>query len=229
MPAGTVEILRAVAPGVARQAAKILRAAALGVARQAAEILRPTVPGVARQAVEKQGPALLKKGEEGIPIRKDGLQRPSSEGAALPEQLHQPIVQEARQSLPPVVPPQQEAQQVGGVPDEFGREVEDMPKHEVPGRVLPEPARPVAFLRSVERVEVATVEQRDDRVAESGKQIVQAEGKPPTGLHQIVGKRRPIVPLGAHDDFEAGALVPVPARPEPRFVVEGGIRRDPRR
>ena len=78
----------------------------------------------------------------------------------------------------------------------------------------------MAFLRSVERVEVASVERRDDRVAESGKQIVQAEGKPPAGLQQIVGKRRPIVPLGAHDDFEAGALVPVPARPEPRFVVE---------
>ena len=96
--------------------------------------------------------------------------------------MHQPIVQEARQLLPSVVPPQQEAQQVGGAPDELGREVEDVPKHEVPGRVLPEPARPVAFLCSVKRVEVATVERRDDRVAESGKQVVQAEGKPPTGL-----------------------------------------------
>ena len=182
--------------------------------------MRPTVPGVARQAVEKQGPALLKKGEEGIPIRKDGLQRPGSEGAALPEQMSQPIVQEARQPLPSVVPPQQEAQQIGWAPDELGREVEDVPKHEVPGRVLAEPVRSVAFLCPAERVEVAPVERCDDRVAESGKQIVQAEGKPPTGLHQIVGKRRPIVPLGAHDDFEAGALVPVPARPEPRFVVE---------
>ena len=118
------------------------------------------------------------------------------------------------------MPPQQEAQQIGGAPDEFGREVEDVAQHEVPGRVVPEPVRPVAFLRAVQRVEIASVERRDDRVAEGGKQVVQAEGKLPAGLPEIIGKRRRIVALGPHDDFESGALAPVPARPEPRFVVE---------
>ena len=78
----------------------------------------------------------------------------------------------------------------------------------------------MAFLRPVERVEVASVERRDDRVGEDGKQVAQPEGEPPAGLQQVIGKGRRIVPLGAHDDFEAGALAPVPAGPEPRLVVE---------
>ena len=118
------------------------------------------------------------------------------------------------------MPPQQEAQQIGGAPDEFGCEVEDVTQHEIPGRVVPKPVRPVAFLRAVQRVEVASVERRDDRVGEGGKQVVQTEGKLPAGLQQVIGKRRRIVALGPHDDFESGALAPLPTGSEPRFVVE---------
>ena len=186
-------------------------------------------PGAVRKAVEKQGPALLKEGEEGIPIRKDGLQRPGGEGAALPEQMRQALGQEARQPLPPVVSPQQEAQQVGGASDELGCEAEDVPQHEVPGRIVAQPVRAVAFLRSVERVEVAPVERRDDRVAEGGKQIVQPEGKAPAGLQQITGKRRRIAAVGAHDEFEARRPRPGPIETGTSIRSRSGTRRDLRR
>ena len=128
------------------------------------------------------------------------------------------------------MPAQQHAQQVGRVPDEFRREVEDVPQREVLGRVVAEPARPVPLPRAVERVEVAPVEHRDDGMAEGGEQVAQAEGQTPAGLQQVVGQHRQVAPFGPHDDFGAGAFAPVPPRPEPRFVAEaerrGVVERD---
>ena len=163
----------------------------------------------AGEAVEKQGPAFLKEGEEGVPVREDGLQRPRSEGAALPQQPRQVLVEKARYPLPPIVPPQQRAQQVGRVLDEFRREIEDVPQREVLGRVVAEPARLVPCPRAVERVEVASVERGDNRMAEGGEQFAQTEGKSPAGLQQVVGKRRQVLAFGPHDSFGAGAVVPV--------------------
>ena len=66
---------------------------------------------------------------------------------------------------------QQRVQQVGPVLDEFGREIEDVPRRKVLGRVVAEPARFVSFPRAVECVEVASVERRDYGMAEVGKQV----------------------------------------------------------
>ena len=87
----------------------------------------------------------------------------------MPQQPRQALVEEARYPLPAIVPPQQHAQQVGRVLDEFGREIEDVPQREILGRVVAEPARLVPLPRAMERIEVASVERGDDRMAEGGE------------------------------------------------------------
>ena len=66
--------------------------------------------------------------------------------------------------------------------DEFRRDLEDVQQNEILRRVGPEPVRPVPPLCAVERVEVASVQRRDNRVAEVRKQIAETEGKPAAGL-----------------------------------------------
>ena len=177
--------------------------------------LRPARPGVPREAVEtveEQGPALLKEGEEGIPIRHDGLEGPRVEGSASPEHSNQAVIQEARQPLSPVVSPQQDAQQIDRAPDERGRDVEDVQQREVLGRVVPEPVRSVPHPRAVERIEMAAVERGDDRMAEAGKQLAQPEGKLSAGLQKVVGKGCKIALSGPQDDDRIGGLAP--SRPD---------------
>ena len=135
------------------------------------------VAGAPREAVEERRPAFLQEREEGFPIRHDGLQGPGIEFAAAAEQVNQALVQDARQSLAPVVSPQQDAQQVGRPPDERGRDVEDVQQREVPGRVVSEPVRAVPHPRTVQGGEMAAVERGDHWIAEARKQLVQTEGE----------------------------------------------------
>ena len=77
-----------------------------------------------------------------MPIRHDGLKRPGVEFPAAPEEVNQAVIQDARQPLAPVVSPQQDAQQVGRLPDERGRDLEDVEQREILRRVVSKPVRP---------------------------------------------------------------------------------------
>ena len=170
--------------------------------------------------IEKQRPAFLQEREECIPIRHDGLQGPGVESPATPEQVNQAVIQDARQSLAPVMFPQQDAQQVNRLPDERGRNVEDVQQREVLRRIVSQPFRPVPHPRAVKGGEMGAVERGDHRIAEARKQLVQTKGELSSGAQQVVRKGRQLVALGADHSHEIGGRAPVPAGPEPGFVGE---------
>ena len=93
--------------------------------RRSARIPR-AVARVSGEAVEKERPAFLQEREEGVLIWDDGFKGPGVECPATSEQVNQAVVQGARRSFSPVVSPQQDAQQVGRLPDESGRDLEDV-------------------------------------------------------------------------------------------------------
>ena len=94
-----------------------------------------------------------------------------------PEQVNQAIIQDGRQSLDPVVSPQQDTQEVNRLPDERGRNVEDVQQREVLRRVVSELVRPVPHPCTVKSGEMAAVERGDHRIAEARKQLSQTEGE----------------------------------------------------
>jgi len=157
-------------------------------------------------------------------MRDNGLQRPGSESSASPQHMDQPVIQRARNELPPVMSPQQDAQQFGGMPDGRGRDLEDMKQHEIFRGIVPEIRRLGPFLGVIERVEVAAVERGDDRIAETWKQRAQAERKLSASLQEIVRKGREILPIDPYNQFGIRARAPVPVGSKPRFVgkTEGG-------
>ena len=188
-------------------------------AERSAHIPR-AVADVPREAVEKERPAFLQEREEGMLIRHDGLKRPGVECPATLEQVNQAVIQDAWQSLAPVVSPQQDAQQVRRLPDERGRDLEDVEQREILRRVVSEPVRPFLFPCAVEGGEIALVERGDHRTTEARKQLAETEGELSAGAQHVVRKGRHLVVLGADHDHEIGGLAPNPAGPEPRFVGE---------
>ena len=184
------------------------------------------VAGAPREAVEERRPAFLQEREEGIPIRHDGLQGPGIEFTAAAEQVNQALVQDARQSLAPVVSPQQDAQQIGRPPDERGRDVEDVQQREVTGRVVSEPVRAVPHPCTVQGGEMAAVERGDHWTTEARKQLVQTERELPASAQQVPGQGgRQLVALGADHDHQIGCLAPAPqASPVPPILPIPPIR-----
>ena len=91
--------------------------------------------------------------------------------------MNQAVIQDARQSLAPVVSPQQDAQQVNRLPDERGCDVEDVQQREVLRRVVSELARTVPHPCTVKSGEMVAVERGDHRIAEARKQFAQTEGE----------------------------------------------------
>ena len=134
--------------------------------------------------------------------------------------MNQAVIQDARQSLAPVMFPQQDAQQVNRLPGERGRNVEDVQQREIFRRVVSELVRPVPQPCTVKGGEMIAVERGDHRIAEAWKQLVQTEGELSSGAQQVVRKGRQFVALGADHNHEVGGLAPVPAGPEPGFVGE---------
>ena len=134
--------------------------------------------------------------------------------------MNQAVIQDARQSLAPVVSPQQDAQQIGRLPDERGNDLEDMQQREILRRVVSEPVRPVPPPCTMEGGEMAAVEQGDHRIAEARKQLAETEGELSAGAQQVERKGRHLVVLGADHNHEIGGFAPNPAGPEPGFVGE---------
>ena len=89
-------------------------------------------------ALNEQRPALLKKCEELLSIWNQRAQRPADEALGLVEQRDETIVEAARETLRPIVTPEENAQQICRRANLFGRDIEDVTKEEVLGRVVSE-------------------------------------------------------------------------------------------
>jgi hypothetical protein len=119
----------------------------------------------------------LEKDEKRFPIRDDGLEGPAGKPIMLMENLDEACVEHCRDTLLAVMATQQDAEQIGRFADEFRCDLEDMPQHELFGRIITQHAGCMPLLGFKERIELPTVQSGDHRVAQSGEDLPEATAR----------------------------------------------------
>ena len=104
------------------------------------------------------------------------------------------------------VPSQQDVKKVGWGLDLGWPYAEDVTENEVLRRVLPECLRLVPPLRAVNRAQMGRVQSCQNRMAEAGEQLGEAETQRSPGLQEIVGDGGKIIVVEAQEQFRLGAI-----------------------
>ena len=125
-----------------------------------------------------------------------------------------------RQPQPAVVQSQQDAEQVRRLPERLGRDTEHVAKRELPRPELVERALGrLLGLSRMQGVEIARVHLLDDRPAQPGEQIVEAERQPSTRPPQVVGNHV-LVPRSGERRNHVRGITPAATRAIARLVEE---------
>ena len=122
-----------------------------------------------RLAIEEDRPTLLQEREERFAIGDDLVQWPRCEQRVLSQQPQEMRVEDGGNTELPVVPAQQQTQQVGVLPDRLGRDPEDVTQDELGnGAVTERTRRWPPDLAFVQCVEVAPLQRVYDGIAQIG-------------------------------------------------------------
>ena len=173
-----------------------------------------------RQAVQKERPPLLQEREERVAVGNDLRQGPRPERGLLLQRPDEMALHVPRQPQPAVVQLQQDAEQVRRLLDRLGRDTEHVAKRELPRPELAErPLGRLLGLGRIQGVEIARVHPLDDRPAQPGEQIVEAERQPSTRPPQVVGNHV-LVSLSGERRDHVREITPVATRAIARLVEE---------
>ncbi len=119
----------------------------------------------------------------------------------------------------PVVPAQQQTQQIGFLPDRLGRDPEDVTQDELgSGAVTERTGRRLPELAFVQGVEVAPLQRFYDGIAQIREQLSQGERYLPACLQKIVRQCAQLRRRRPHSDDEIRMFASIPTRPMARLV-----------